>query len=585
MRRYILSALLLFAGFFGLLTAQDPMRIQFAAELKPEAVSPGGTATLLLHVDIPSDFHISTPESGFFSVKTGPESVLLPGEILFPPGEKDSFGMVYRGKLDIEIPVTVKQNVSPGEKTEKLIVTYQPCYEAREICYPPQDKEESFTFHILPGSSMAGSGSTAGDSTIAGRLEQALARGSFIAFLLVFAGGLLTSLTPCVYPMIPITVAVIGAQATGNKLKGFVLSLFYVLGIALTFSILGMIAAKTGGIFGAYVQHPVVIVLVAMIFLLMGLSMLGAFVIQMPPALASKLRGKKRTGFVGAFITGMAAGLIVSPCISPLLVVILTWVARTGSVLLGFGLLFSFALGLGILFILIGTFSGILKNLPKTGGWAEWIERGFGLLLLTLAIVFVRPVLPHDVYLGLWAVYLMLCGVFFGGLTPLTSESGRSRKTGKAIGLLLIVISASLVFSLTTRRINGQGIPIIQQRGSTESANADFWLSSEREALVHARENKKPVLLDFYAEWCAACRELDEKTWPDAEVRKALKQFIPVKLDLTRENDVSRDLRKKYRVMGMPTVLVLSPEGRELGRFEGYMPPDQVIRFLQQWIS
>jgi thioredoxin:protein disulfide reductase len=174
--------------------------------------------------------------------------------------------------------------------------------------------------------------------------------------------------------------------------------------------------------------------------------------------------------------------------------------------------------------------------------------------------------------------------VFFGGLTPLTSESGRSGKIGKAVGLLLIVISASLVFSLTTRLVMGPGAVKPQKQVLTESGSSTDWMSSEKEGLARARESNRPVLLDFYAEWCAACRELDEKTWPDADVRKMLRSYIPVKLNLTKEDDVSRGLRQKYHIIGMPTVLVLSPEGRELGRFEGYMPPDKVNRFLQKWV-
>lgn len=556
------------------LYADSDLGIQFTASFDPASVGRGGRGILLVRGEIPENFHITHPESGIFTVQ--PEAIegIHWDKPEFPKGEPDEVGFVYHDRVTIKIPFKVENSAIEGKQKIAISVTYQPCDELHGICYPPFDKSVTAELNIIAtGAAVSGGG-------IADRITNALERGSWLAFLLVFIGGILTSLTPCVYPMIPITLAVIGAQATGNRMKGFVLSLFYVLGIAVTFSTLGLVAARTGALFGTFAQHPIVKVIIAAIFLTMGLSMLGAFVMQMPPAIASRLRGKQRKGFLGAFLTGLVAGLIVSPCISPLLVVILAWVAQSGSMLLGFGLLFSFAVGLGVLFILIGTFSGVLKNLPRTGIWAELIEKGFGLLLIVLAIFFLKPLLPSYVFMGVWALFLMFSGTFLGAFRLIDAESSSRQKTAKAIGLMAVIVSAALAFFATAEYLGftvfEKAVPVTTER----PAESSVWLSSDEQGFKEAKETGKPVLIDFYADWCPACHELDEKTWPDSRVKTALSNYIPVRLDLTRNDASVKAYQKKYSIVGMPTVILLSPKGVEIARFEGFHSPDAVESFL-----
>jgi thioredoxin:protein disulfide reductase len=327
-------------------------------------------------------------------------------------------------------------------------------------------------------------------------------------------------------------------------------------------------------------SHPAVTVFIAALFLAMGLSMLGAFTMQMPPSVASKLRGKKKRGFLGAFLTGIVSGLIVSPCISPLLVVILAWVAKKGSLLLGFGLLFSFAWGLGVLFVLIGTFSGALKALPKTGLWMELIEKGFGILLVTLAVVFVKPILSPFLYACLWAVYLVVLGTFLGAFTPLEKEDGTRKKILKSAGVLLVMIGGILLFKAMT----GCAVRTASQPASENAAGSlpgPAWLSSEASAFSEAKSSGKPVLIDFAAEWCAACRELDEKTWPDAAVLQALSGYVPLRLDMTKTDETVKALQEKFKIIGMPTIIALTADGKELGRFNGFKKPAETVKFLE----
>ena len=577
---WFIIVVLVFLGGLYKINAQDSIPVRVSIDVQPKRVETGTDGMLSVRIGVGEGYHISDASTGIFEIDPVKTDGILFSDPILPVAEKDTYGYVYRGDVAVTVPFRVLETAPSGTKSLRIRVTIQPCSEDGGICYPPETQEADASIRIVGGARI---NDAAAGSGIADRLTRALEQGSFMAFFIVFLGGLLTSLTPCVYPMIPITIAVIGAQASGAKLKGFILSLFYVLGIAVTFSTLGVIAAKTGGLFGSFAQHPVVNFFIAGIFLLMGLSMLGAFVIQMPASMATKLRGKQRSGFLGAVVTGMLAGLVVSPCISPLLVVILTWVARTGSVALGVGLLFSFALGLGVLFILIGTFSGILKNLPKSGGWMEIIERGFGILLVGLAIVFLKPLLSTAVFRWAWAALFILTGSAVGAFAPLTLESTGKDRLRKGIGILMVVVGASLVFFGFADQY-GFGVGTAGTRVS-EHAETRMEILTVEEGFKQARREGKSVILDFWAEWCPACHELDEKVWPQASIREMLADYVFVKLDLTKNDERSRTLQKEYGIIGMPTVIVFNPEGEELSRFEGFKPAEDILTLLQKFRS
>jgi thioredoxin:protein disulfide reductase len=559
------AALLVHAALF----AEVPLTVKTA--MNPDPLPAGGLGTLVVTCSIKPGVHISAPSVGFFMAAMPPVSGMTWGEPVYPKGVVEEYGEIYRGEIVVQIPVTAAVDASPGTRQASVELTVQPCGEKEGVCFPPETLTSPAAWSVA---SASGSSSSGG---LTSRLESALAVRSFWAFVLIFLGGVLTSLTPCVYPMIPITIAVISGQSGGNKLRGFTLSVFYVLGLAATFSILGVIAARTGAVFGSFTQNPVVIVLIASIFFLMGLSLLGVFVLQMPPAIASKLRSKKRSGFLGAFVTGLLAGLVVSPCISPLLVVILTWVAKMGSTVLGFGMLFTFALGLGVLFILIGTFSGILKALPRSGGWMGWIEKGFGLALVVLAVFMLKPAVPHWIFMLVWSALFVTLGVFAGAFEQTAAPKSR---WSRALGIWLVVIGAALALNAVGERFAPAGT---SRSVSAVSSSEKGWLTSVDEALAQGRATGRPVLADFFADWCAACRELDEKTWPDPAVKKGIGGFIPVRLDMTKSNEATDALRKRFRIVGLPTVMALDTSGRELGRLEGFHGPEEMAAFLNRF--
>ncbi len=577
-RSYFFVLWMLFIARF--LYGQIPENMKIDAHVVPQDVPRGGEAKLVLTIHIPSHFHISDASSGLLKVVPDTLNGIGFGSPVFPTGIQTKYGSIYRGVTKVHLPLSVDSQSLPGEKTFLVKVIYQSCDETDNTCYPPQTRTVETVFTVLDEEA-AVQPNTGISEGIAGRLVHALESGSILAFVLVFAGGLLTSLTPCVYPMIPITIAVIGVQSAGNRFKGFILSLFYVLGVATTFSVLGVAAAKTGSLFGSYTQHPIIQIFIAAVFLVMGLSMLGFFILQMPSAISSKLQRKRGKGFLGAYLTGLVAGLVVSPCVGPLLIVILTWVAKTGSVFLGFGLLFTFALGIGVLFVILGTFSGVLRNLPKSGGWTDYIEKGFGFLLVILAIFFLKPVLPSLIYQALWGVFLIVTGTFLGAFSPQAKDAKKSQKFVKALSYLAILFGSLTIFFSFYQHYQAKAG---YSPGSIQTkSEGKYWISSETEGFRLAQLEQKPVLIDFFADWCAACHELDEKTWSDPSVQNELKRFVPIKLDLSKENESAKQIYQKYNIQGLPTVVLLNRSGEEVFRFTGFQPPNKVSKILKDF--
>lgn len=562
----------LIIGFFFIFNNTAFSQIQIQAKVVPDTLSPGGKGIFFVKILLPKEIHLNA-EPELFKVEPEKNPFVQFQRPEYPPSDALPSGPVYKDSVKVSIPFQLKHKIPSEIDSLFANVTFQKCSEDQNVCYFPE------TFRIGTRIVLLFPSGESRPEGISGKLTEALKQGSFLAFLFAFLAGLLTSLTPCVYPMIPITLAVIGATASGSRWNGFLLSVVYVLGIGITFSTLGVIAAKTGALFGSFSNHPVVIALVSLVFFAMGLSLVGGYVVQMPAGFRTKLGSISAKGFWGAGLTGILAGLLVSPCITPVLVVILTWVATQGSVILGFGLLFSFAMGLGVLFIVLGTFSGVLKTLPKSGAWMNMIEKGLGILLLAISIAFLQRILPLFWAKNLWAVFLIFLGTFLGAFTSLEKQSTAKEKIQKAIAVLFVLWAFFLMYSAFGERTRQQ---LVKPQGQTLFFESErLWISSEAEAWEEAKRTGKPILLDTYAEWCAECKELEKKTWPDPEVQSLLRHFVPLKLDFSVMNDSTKALQKRYHIVGMPTILILSPTGEEWDRISGFQPPEKMSSFLR----
>jgi len=412
---------------------------------------------------------------------------------------------------------------------------------------------------------------------------------------LIFLGGILTSFTPCVYPLIPITVSFFASRgiAGGRKsrVRVLLLSVVFVLGMATMYSLLGVLAAATGSVFGAVMANPVVIGVVALLFVAFAFSMFGAFEITLPVSLQTRLSTIGGAGgFTGVFAAGLVAGIVAAPCTGPVLGAVLTYVATTGDTPFGFVALFVFALGMGLLFVAIGTFSSSL--MPKPGPWLEKTKSVFGIVMLVMAVYFLRGIFPLFQTLGLSGLHgaaislvLTLLGLLAGAV-HLRFRAGfdregnpeapptiweRSRKTA---GIILCVAGI-------------YGIVLVATSASSKeaaTANGVTWESDEASAVTRAIEQRKPVLIDAYADWCVACRELDAITFADPRVQRRLRSFVTVKLDFTATTPETQKLRQKYGIVGLPTVLVLDENGVEEKekRLVGFEPPDKFLKRLDR---
>ena len=378
----------------------------------------------------------------------------------------------------------------------------------------------------------------------------------------VFAGGLALNLTPCVYPMIPITVSFFGGRTTQDKpgqIKLVAHGLCYLMGLALTNSTLGVVAALTGGLMGAMLQNPIVLILVAGILVLFATSLFGLWELRLPGAL-NQMASKSYTGYFGSLFMGLTLGVVAAPCIGPFVLGLLTWVAGMGNPWLGFLIFFILSLGLGLPLFVLALFSGQLQRLPRAGGWMLWVRNVMGWVLVGMAVYFIRPVLPEVLKVILPVTVALAAGLHIGWFD-------KNQAGFKAFPWLKTTLgTACLVFAtflITGWAMRGPGIA---------------WHSYSEQTLQQAATQKKPVIIDFYADWCAPCRELEEVTFHHAEVvRQAQVDFSMIKVDVTKGGDPFNErLLKQYDVKGVPTVVFLDTQGRERAdlRLVDFLPPE-----------
>ena len=491
------------------------------------------------------------------------------------------FGLMKIFKKPVQAIFKASQ---PPLKAEDVVeIAYQGCTEG--FCYPPEVKEIKVA--DLPIAQVANTEKTSGKSTALStqpkaeqdRLAESLFNSKYAVFGF-FLLGLGLAFTPCVLPMLPLLSAiVIGQNQRPNMWRAFALSFVYVQGMALTYTLLGLIVAAIGLPFQVALQHPYVMIGLSIIFVLLALSMFGVFTLQLPSSLQTKLsllsQQQKAGALGGVFLMGMIAGLVASPCTSAPLSGALLYVAQSGDLFTGAITLYLLALGMGVPLILITLFGN--KILPKSGMWMETVKKLFGFVMLALPVFLISRILPDEWTPRLWA---MLGTAFFIWFAFQMPKNG----TGWVFRILFLVAAMISVKPLQTWVWGETSTPSAIENKVV--SHVEFKkVKSEAELQQALAENNKPlVMLDLYADWCVACKEFEKETFSDPSVQKAFGDMLLLQVDMTKNSEENRALMTKYKVLGLPTILFFNRDGKEIegSRVNGFMPPVEFLQWIQK---
>ncbi len=516
-------------------------------------------------------------------------------KIYFPKDELLKFEFsstqlrVYQHEVIIGILLKSKEGLTDGNYSFPVQISYQACDD--KVCYSPKTLKDSVQISISSkGGAKTGlndiyfskiqytfpqSTTTKTDTKTDTKNTTKLTenpqtsnpdeeqvtniveeKGLALALLFIFLGGLALNLTPCVYPLIPITVSYFGGQVSGSKSQSIMMGVFYALGMSVTYSCLGVFAALTGGLLGTALQNPFVIAGVALILIALGTSMFGLFEIRVPQKLAL-MGNKNRSGYFGSLVMGLTVGFIAAPCIGPFVLSLLVYVGKTGSAWMGFLLFFVLSLGLGVPYIFLAASSSSLSKLPRSGAWMEGVKTIFGLILFGMALNTLAPLFGKNLFATVYPVYLIAGGAYLALLDKKGNNSVGFSKFKTLIALLAVFYGAWILKPTDGREeVKWKNYTSVEQISSSVSTD------------------KKPVMIDFYADWCAQCKELDEYTYTDKEIIDLSSKLNTIKIDLTKENEA---ISNKYNIKGLPVVLFMNSKGEEITalRVTGFLKPSE----------
>ncbi len=513
----------------------------------------------------------------------------------------------YFGEMEVYLDSFLAElaiaRATPDAMELELELGYQGCAEGG-LCYMPQTRVLTVSLPEATAVSTLGRATSAG--TGAPQSEQAFLadvlvnQGIWKAIGLFFLAGLALALTPCVLPMIPILSGIIAGEGDNvTPARGFTLALSYVLGMAIVYTAAGIVAAAAGLQLQAMFNQPWVLVLFSALFVFLALGMFGLFELQMPSSIQTKLSGisgqQKSGTMVGAFIMGGLSSLIVTACVAPVLIAALMVIAQTGDMLRGGMGLFAMSLGMGAPLLLVGAAQG--KFLPKAGAWMVAVRNAFGFMMLGLAIWMLSRMLPGSVTMLLWAVLVFMAGVFMGGLTTLASGSTAPQKLGKGFGFLAIIYGIVLLLG----GLAGGSNPLQPLASLKFGGGAETVSESERELpfqriktvedldreIALASSQGKTAFLDFYADWCVSCKEMEAFTFTDAEVQATLANTVWLQADVTANDDADKALLDRFGVFGPPTIIFFGTDGQQRHGYEvvGYMKAKDFVEHLRQALN
>jgi thioredoxin:protein disulfide reductase len=571
----------------------------FQAELLPPDQAFQFSATL----KDPSTLHVSwLPAEGYYLYREkfkleiiGSDKVKL-GAYSLPngtPKEDEAFGHVEIFHSEVAVDIALIRSDTAPQKI-KLKAYYQGCAD-RGVCYPPMDKTVELE---LPQAASVSSAVNSTQQTAPlseqDQITQSLHDDSLWGTLVSFFGfGLLLSLTPCVFPMIPILSGIIvGRGHNITTSRAFLLSLSYVVASAFTYTVFGVLAALFGSNLQAAFQEPWIIGLFSGIFVLLSLSMFGFYNLDLPDFIRAKLHNsseKHRDGsMLGAAIMGALSSLIVGPCVAAPLAGALIYIGQTGDAVLGGSALFVMGMGMGVPLLLVGASAG--KLLPKAGSWLNATKAVFGVMMLGVAVWMLSRILPPEIIMLLWALLLILPAIYLNAVDSLPEHSSGWHKLWKGVGITLLAYGLLLLIGFSIGNTNP--LKPLQGFGVTAAKASEQGLSFERvgslaelEARIkQANANHQPVMLDFYADWCISCKEMEAYTFTDANVKQTLAGFVLLQADVTKQSEADKALLTKFNLIGPPAILFFNGNEQENKalRVIGYQDALTFIKTLQQ---
>ena len=507
-----------------------------------------------------------------------------------PPGkvkQDESFGEVEvnTGLIVVDAPLVPAND---GISNALFRVGYQGCKEG-SVCYPPQLKE--IVVDLGQTLSAAVQPVSRAQLSVQDRITARLKQGSFVLNVLAFfAFGALLSLTPCVFPMIPILSGIIvGQSGTVTGRRGFLLSLAYVLAMALTYSLLGVLAGTFQVNLQAASQNVWAISAFSLVFVILALSMFGYYELRMPAAIQTRLSSlsqpRQQTGLYSSAAMGAVSAIIVGPCVAPPLAGALLYISQTGDALLGGAALFSMGLGFGAPLLVIGASAGSL--LPRVGAWMEKVKQGFGIIMLGVAIWFLERVIPGAVAMLLWALLVILAALLMGAL----DRTERTGKAFKAVGIAGLIYASTLIIGALS---GSQDMlrPLAHLAGKPAASSSLEFQRIKSAAdldrtLAAAAAAGKFVMLDFYADWCVTCIEMEHDTFTEPEVKRVLSDVILVQADVTRNDSEDQRLLERFQLFGPPAILFFGTDARELQEYRliGYVKPEQFLQHLAKLLT
>ncbi|HTY55549.1 MAG TPA: cytochrome c biogenesis protein CcdA [Candidatus Binataceae bacterium] len=492
--------------------------------------------------------------------------------IQYPPAQEAKLDFsreklaVFTGAIQIKATVTPAPDFKPSAELPMTVsFEYQACNNIQ--CLQPTliSKTADLNSPIAPlqvidhtGDNAAAEDAAAPHSEIA---DTFLSHGYLFGFLIVFLGGLALNLTPCVYPLIGVTIAYFGREDSGSR-RVLTLAILYVAGIAITFSVLGVGAALSGGLFGAALEQPLVLAAIAAMLLALAASSFGLFQLQ-PPQWLMRTTGTARPGYLGAAVMGLGMGVVAAPCIGPLVFGLLLLVERSRSPLFGFSLFFTLALGMGLPYIALALAARSIRKLPRSGEWLQWIEHLFGFVLAGLALYFLDPVIPYRLIDRLLPFYAIAAAFYLGFVSRAGNVWRPFRILKLGIGALSVV---GLIYLL------------MPKPAPAELVFRPF----DNTLLASAEARRAPVVIDFSADWCIPCREMERTTFADPAVVNEASRFLALRADLTRQDENSEELRSRYKIDGVPTALFIDSHGKVAKRLVGYAGAGEFLKTLRQ---